>query len=341
MRSYNRLPAILSILFVLMLISGCTWNNSKTKKKETQGQSGTAWVNPRKGKIWDRVNVFEIPLTAQEYQLLGPIKSVRYAEYKTHKDGTITLIDSGYLVYDTQGHLVDQIMFDSSRKTACTATYSYNDQNRALEYNYTSYRQSKPFSEKVTFQYDSLGRISEETTVESNGANKKTKKFVYDNNGRVIQEINFDENEKIQYTTVIKYDSRGNETEYRNDNAGMRMTATYDEKGNKIEAYNYMIDSTRPLKETMINDANGWCVETDFYERDGSLKAKTKRTYDKYGNVLTCIDYHPDGTIDENYIGSHEYEYDQYGNTTKQKNLFTKNGKRKLKTMTISTFEYY
>jgi len=325
----------------------CSNNNNTTQENKTVSKDTVAkprWVDPQKGKIWGKVNYVQIPLTAMEHHILGPVKSVRYTDYKiSEKDGSRELDDSGYNQYDKAGHLIDQNEYSKDGKPKRKCVYNYDAQNRATLWDLKVY--GSKMMTKVTFKYDDKGRKTEQNEVAAKKEDSRRLVYKYDDKGNELEEAEY-YGDKKPWITTFKYDSRGYQTEYAHrDETGrllMKMTQEYDSAGNRISGVTYTSDTVVRTKWTAKNDNKGRCTELVTYTKDGKIRSVTKMKYDDWDNVVEYMNYKSDGSIDNAGWNSYtDFEYDSHGNTVKETYYKLKAGKKVMTDVAEKKYEYY
>ena len=230
------LPALLGLLFI---IAACGDDKSKAEKNRSADKDASSvWVNPRKGKIWDKVNVIEIPLTAIENHIMGAVKEEHYIDYQAApgaQDSNGIIADRGLNIYDRYGHLVNQNVFYSNGKLKYNCVYTYNTKNQLQELEYKNF-ENQLISVKTKYTYDAKGRKAEEVTTK-NGEEIVHTTYTYDDKGNLSKELGYSSKGKVGRITTYRYDEAGNEVEIadRNDEGKLQMKvkATYDANGNK------------------------------------------------------------------------------------------------------------
>jgi|GEM_PF-2470095 len=342
----------LRIVFVLGLgamgiLSSCG-NNAGSKKgaTATEATPASAWVNPHKGKIWEKENVVKIPLTAVENELRGAVKSVAYKEYElTDESGsnTKTLVDSGYNAYDRAGRLVDQNEYFGDKAPKWHCVYQYDANNKPQEWHLKIFEEN--MNATTVFKYDDKGNKTEETTTDANKEYNRRAVYKYDARGNQVGANMYDKDGKLKQVITYEYDSRGFQTAYieRDEDSEVlvKLTCAYDANGNKTGGADYSSDTTLESKWVQQNDAQGRRVETDYYTPDGKLLEKRTIKYDNAGYLVEYNTYKPDGSLNEEKSYSFTNEYDQKGNIVKQTEIRWKSGKRLPVTYSEYVISYY
>jgi YD repeat-containing protein len=323
------------ILFVLGVCnSSCSSNSgtsTKTASKDTTAV--TSWVNPRKGKIWEKENIVKIPLTALESQLAGQVKSVTYREYEyseTEGDSSKELVDSGYNVYDKAGHLVDQNEFYADKTPKWHCLYKYDNNYKPQEWDLNIY--DDDLNTQTTFKYDGRGNKTEEVTADSTGKPMGRTAYKYDDKGNELEADIYDMVGKLKQILSYQYDRRGFQISYSEKSPDgevfSKLTCAYDDNGNKTGGADYSSDTDMENKWVQKNDAMGRRTETDYFLPDDELLERRTITYDAQGFPVEYITYKKDGSMQEEKSYSYKNEYDKTGNIIRQTEIRWKGGKR-------------
>jgi hypothetical protein len=331
-----------------LVLLAASFGNTVIAKNKTAPKNATAkpkWVDPQNGKIWGKVNVVQIPVTAIEDHILGPVKSVRYADYKFSDDGSKVLDDSGYNVYDKAGHLIDQNEYNADGQQKWKCTYKYEN-GRATVWNFNFY--DRDDSENTTFKYDSKGRKIEKNVIGSKEEDCRRYVYTYDDKGNEIVESEYyGKGDKKPWTSTYTYDKRGFQIEYvHRDETGrclQKMTQEYDDNGNKTGGGYYTSDTTMVGRYKAKLDNKGRVIERQGYKKDGSRDSRIVIKYDDWDNVIEYTAYNPDGTIAKAAATNMqaEFEYDSHGNAVKSTWYKVKDGKKVKDDMAVRKYEYY
>jgi len=331
---------------VVVQLAACSGNATKeTKTATTDTSEKPKWVDPQRGKFFGKVNIVQIPLTAIENHILGPVKSVRYQEYKIEgKDSARVLDDSGYNVYDKYGHLIDQNEYAADGTPKWKCTYKYDSNNKAVEWDFNFYEEK--YSSKTTFTYDDKGRKTAVKTISSNGKFSGKGDYKYDDRGNEIQATGYNGDGKVIRITSYKYDSRGFQTEMtmrEGDGKLIRKsTQNYDNNGDKTGGTEYADDTTIARKWTATLDNKGRTIERTGYSKDGSIFGKSKMKYDDWDNLTESVNYTPDGKIDTASWNMYfDFTYDSKGNATKETWYKLNGDKKDVLGIAERVYEYY
>lgn len=340
------LISIVMLCLLSMCSISCNNNGTANKTASTDTTAKPKWVDPQKGKFWGKVNYVQIPLTAIENHILGPVKSVRYRDYKiSEKDGSRVLNDSGYNVYDKFGHLVDQNEYNADGKPRWKCIYNYDDKNKATTWDLKiSYYGD--YTSKVTFKYDEKGNKIEENDVCSNDTFSSRIVYKYDDKGNETEEARFDAHDKPGWVTDYKYDNRGFQVEMTmkmGDGKTMRKaTQEYDNNGDKISGIDYRSDTIIAGKWQATIDNKGRTIERADFDKTGALRSTTKMKYDDWDNLIEDLTYKPDGSMDTTAWNSYtEFEYDSKGNAIKETSYKIKAGKKTPTDFREAEYTYY
>ena len=332
------------VLFISLLFA-CTNNVSQQKNAEVRDSlSKSKWVNPRKGKIWDKENIVQIPLTALENHILGSIKSVNYKSYKVSvKDGTKTLDDSGYNVYDKLGHLIEQSGFnaDGTQKWKCEYKYSGN---KAVMWHFIF---DTPKDETIViFKYDNEGRKYIDSTFDADMKYRNRVIYQYDDRGNIVKEVRYKDDDKDSVVEIYKYDKRNFQIQYRmtssNKSINLMILKEYNDDGNPISIKNYANDTTDGRIGKYVYDNKGRCVQTINYNKDGSIHEINKNKFDEWDNIIESISYNAGGSIDSTKWNTcTEFEYDNHGNAIKETWYKIIHGQKTLMDVVEKKYQYY
>lgn len=322
---------LLRICSILLLASFSTLlccKDGETGKKESSRTSDKA---EKKGRIWDKVNIVQIPLTAGELGLKGKVKSVTYREYllmPKNGEQIKRLMTKGYNVYDEQGHLIDQNEYDGNDRPKWKCTYAYGPDNRATEWHFIFYEDNQ--ESRTTFKYDDKGNIIEQTEVNAEGKLNRRTVYKYDSDGNRTEEVVYDEKGQVQMMVASKYDDKGNEVEYASKGPDgkvtYKMTAVYDSKGNKLSGETYRGDSLES-KWTNKNNPAGKPLEMLTVNVDGSVFSRYIFKYDHMNNIIEEEVHNPSDATNKKWNGTTTYEYDKVGNIIRQTDSEMRDGK--------------
>lgn len=340
-----KIQVALLCLVGAMFLSSCGDSPAPADKPVAVDSTKPRWIDPQRGKMYGKVNYVQIPLTAIENHILGPVKSVRYIDYSiSEKDGGRVISDSGYNVYDKYGHLIDQNEYDKDGKLKWHCVYGYDAQNNATEWDINV--PSAKMLSKVTFRYDEKGNKIEENSIDTNKMYSSKVFYKYDDKQNLVEERRQMGAKGKAWVSTFKYDSRGFQTEYvMKDETGKfvsKMTQEYDNDGNKLSGANYSSDTGIEGRWKAVLDSKGRTIEMSDYKPDGAVSKLTKYKYDDWDNVTESITYRPDGSIDTagfNYYT--EFEYDSHGNPTKETWYKLKDGKKVVTDIAEKKYEYY
>ena len=343
MRIINCIFACALCAFSYLSLTSCS--GGPGTKFTTDSTKKAAWVDPRKGKIWSKVNIVQIPLTAYENHILGKVRTVSYKDYNLSQnpDSSKILDDSGYNVYDRFGHLIDQNEYKADGTPKWKCIYKYDDKNKAVEWDFNF--GNRKDRERITFKYDDKGNEIEQDTYDTVGAlvGKEIKKYDDKGNESVIE--NYDKDNHLKGSEAYKYDQKGNQIEmtesFGDGKSIWRLTCEYDVAGNKIAETNYRSDTGKPSRTVLKNDSLGNILEETDYNPDGTMVRRTTFKYDTWANITEYDSYKKDGSLNEDWSIYSEYVYDAMGNIIKETQYKSKGGKRVPTGMKETTYTYY
>jgi len=337
------------LAFVIIIsVCGCLVScsdNAPTNKSVNSIDSASAtpnkdaWKNPRKGKIYSKINVVQIPLTAYENHLLGKVRTVSYKDYSMPGD---KLTDSGVNLYDEMGHLAEQNQYnaDGSQKWKCI--YKYSSDGKAMEWDFQFFDQKE--HTHTVFKYDANGNQTEAATYNDEKKLTDRETITYDEKGNDLVHTAYDRNGQIIRMETYRYDQQGNQVELVMKFGGKipsrRMTVEYDNNGNQTGGLNYSSDTGQPVKWTQKNDPYGRAIER-LYSKDGNRQRKSVTKYDQWNNETALLNYNEDGSLNEKGSFFFEYTYDEKGNVIKQTSYQLKDGKRESTDYTVTTYTYF
>ncbi len=341
----NNTAKIACLLPAFWLLA-CSCNNNEPK--EAPKANKNAWVNPRKNKIFEKVNIVKIPVTAAENHLLGPVKSVKYRYIQVFQkpgDTTNVMVDSGINTYGATGQLLTQLEYDRNGKTVTNCVYRYNEQKLLTGCDFLdSAGNTKPLP-RLSWKYDTKGNKTEEIWQDKDSLSSRKSVFLYDSSGNEVAEQIYDAHGRLQKTAALEYDAKGEQISYElkdlNSRAVRKTVARYDTHGNKTELLHYAKDNVLLSKEKMVTDQNGWITELTEYDADGKAVLRVTHKYDAWGNDLEEMYYGPDGARDEKQCTINQYQYDTHGNITRQLIYSIKDGQQQLMDIKEQEFQYY
>lgn len=346
MNAMNKALASAILGSMLFLFCSCGDNNGKGNAavNNTDTLPRPKWDDPRKGKIFGKVNVMQIPLTAYEQHILGQVRSVRYVDYEiSAKDSTRTLVDSGYNVYDRAGHLIDQNEYKADGTAKWHCTYTYDEHNKAVSrvFNYSDPKQNS----KTTFKYDGQGRMTEEMYDCADKKKSMRSVFKYDERGNQTEETTYFGDTDFVWIEKYTYDSRNYQVAYEHrDETGRiidKRTHEYDNRGRQTGGTSYETDTMIRGKWRVGYDDKNKTLEYVAYDKEGKKVMTYKMKYDEWENLIEFIICYADGSINNEASDFESHEYDAKGNIIKQTNYKIKDGKRIAKSVTETTYTYY
>jgi hypothetical protein len=272
------------------------------------------------GRIIEKQNVVQVPLTAAENNLKGAVKTVRYRNYMYENNARV-LTDSGYNSYNAQGNLIEQYAWNSAGKPRWVCKYVYNAKGQI-----------------VRWMLDMKARGEQDTT-----------EFVYDDNGLKIRAVTKTGDPTTGITKEYSYDVHGNEVLVKQYNAAGRLRrmqqSVYDAHDNQIEIAELFPDGTVWSKKVAVYDANASLTSLTSYLQDslagktimqnnslgkhteitavavdGTTKSKTTLSYNDHGNIEERLATGSDGKpVGKMPHIAFSYRYDAKNNVTWEK----------------------
>lgn len=201
--------------------------------------------------------------------------------------------------YDEQWRLVSQLTY-SDEVFYHGLYYEYNAEGTAV-----SVTQNYEGEETVTTlqrTYDNHDNLIKELTLEDVEV-VSSDEYTYDDQGRILVHVETP-NDSVVLTNTYSYDDLGNKvtyekkTEYtRSGDAFLILTEYgYDDKGHLAWEKTYVNDSLGESREYQYdeetNTENGILLNPD-----GTINSRTRRIFDKAGNVLVQEMLKADGTL--------------------------------------------
>ena len=343
MVSTRQLAGIVLSMCTMILLSVPGHGQVKPRQSaEKKSSTVPRWKDPQKGKIWGKINFVQIPLTAYEDHIFGPVRSVSYKDYSVSEtDGSKILDDSGYNVYDKFGHLVDQNEYTATGVSRLKAIYKYDPvKNVLLNIAYVG----AAGTSHMIFEYNSKGKKIRHTVTDQDKKNLMVTIYKYDDKGNEVEITQQDGAGKITSIEAFKYDSRGFQVENTGTNAGgiqyTKQNREYDNYGN-ITAGSVTNNSIETKWVTML-DNKGRSTEEKQYTADGVLEAVRKYKYDDWDNNIEYMTYKADGSLDTAGWNTYtDFEYDSWGNAVKETWYKLISGRKTLTQIVERKFEYY
>lgn len=323
-------------------LSSCNNERNTTTSAVDTLTAGSA----KKGKIWDKVNIVQIPLTLEENNMLGPVKTVTYKHYKfVERRGKYEkqLEALGYNVYDEYGHLIDQNEYepDSTPKWKCI--YRYDKNNKPVEWHFKFFENDNEY--KTTFVYDANGNNVEQIITNVKPGKSERVLLRYDEMGNEIESVTFDTADVMKTSITCEYDKLGNQTKYTSKSVEtdhwFQLTASYDSSGYKTGGSIFMAGAGLS-KWKAVNDHKGRIIERKEFDTNGTSTKKIMYRYDTHGNVIEILNYNAAGALDTTVWNSfYQYQYDDMGNIISETSYNVRNGKQVPKNYKESAFSYY
>ena len=119
--------------------------------------------------------------------------------------------------YDSDGNMIELVKYGRDFKSQDSLVYRISD--------------------RMTFDYDSLGNLDSTSVFKGDGSLKAKSKYEYDGNGNITEEIEYSLDGRAVYRVHYRYDKRKNVVEDSGIEKGHPFKNTYkfDRKGNKKE----------------------------------------------------------------------------------------------------------
>ncbi len=306
---------ISTVILVWASVASC----SDTNEFEESKKSSTRIVrrSGKHGRIIEKQNVVQIPLTATENNLKGAVKTVRYCNYR-YEGNKKVLTDSGYNVYNKQGNLQEQYAWNNAGKPRWVCKYLYNGNKQLAGWILDMIARGE--HDTTDFIYDANGLKIRAITKTGFPGTGGTKEYSYDVHGNEILVKQYNEAGTLRRMQQSTYDMHDNQIQiaelFPDGTVWSKKVATYDANYSLTSLSSYIQDSLAG-KTVMKNNANGKHIEIAAVALDGNTRGKTLLSYNEYGHVKERIaldgDGKPVGKMP--HIGF-VYQYDVKGNVT-------------------------
>ncbi len=174
----------------------------------------------------------------------------------------------------------------------------------------------------MTSLYDRAGNLIEsEIRYVGGGETQKVRlrtKIERDADGRKMVERSFEDDGTLNQEKLYVYDETGNLTEeghYQDGNLLFKFVNVYDEEGNKVESTSLLHNGSIKSKSRYSYDRQGNMTSMSSFkdctpDQDcKTLEYRAVHTYDSKGHVTETFIYQGDGTLDERRV----YTYNANG----------------------------
>lgn len=338
--------AIMKIRYGLWLIAGSILTMAISCGHENAEESSKIIVKKgsrtrKKGRIFEKVKVVQVPLTAEENNLRGKVHTMQYVTYTYNVQGDRSLNDSGTNAYDTAGRLVRQDAWDRKGQKKWACAYEYDKTGKLSRWTLDMIQQGK--KDTTTFVYNTEGDKVRTLTRANDPKLSGRKEYTYDGHGNEAEVTEYDLTNKVRGITRAKYNDLGDQVLlgqlFPNGTLYTARAAEYDVYGGLVSLSQYVGDSITG-KTRMVNDSKGKHVEVSNYSGDGIYYGKSVYRYDTSGNMLEHTSYGPDDSLSGKHL-VFEYEYDSTGNITKATTYRIVQEKRLLLNAAENRYTYY
>ena len=257
----------------------------------------------------------------EEEQLRGPVSTIRVEVTRT--DGQPVASSKASvenLVFDEKGNVLRQEVYksDGSLEAKLSWGHVYDDQGRETKTYY--YNAEGALTNTGVSVYDDKGRRIETTQINPNGSINHIRAYFYDKNGNNVREAHRNENGSPRNVINRQYDANGRVTEEIFIDSGgalhNRNTFTYDAHGNQTESWLFKKDgNVLPwFRRSLKYDERGNVIEAVNYLSDNSvLSRETFSEFDAHGNwtkTTTSRDVFKEGRSQtESYLTSRKITY--------------------------------
>lgn len=261
-------------------------------------------------------------------KLKGKVKILTETEFEaTEQSGEFqkgTILNKLIILFNNNGNMIVE-KFPGLKNFYRIKTFLYDGKSRLIEENQYSLIErfdvngklfedleyyedcmapSKPPEKRHSYKYDEKGNLVDEHVYNSNSTIYSYCTYNYDNMGNRVEEnrskksdLNewgeFDISDSVNSKFVFKYDEKGNKIEayeyYSDGKLHCRYGYKYDENRNKIEEIEYGSGNAILQKHTYKYDSRGDLVEENTSELDGSTNIKFIYQYDDKGNLIDLM----------------------------------------------------
>jgi hypothetical protein len=297
----------------------------------------------KRGRIIEKQNVVQIPLTAAENNLKGYVNTVRYRNYLYNNAGKKEFTDSGINKYDQKGNLLEQYAWNSLGKPRWICTYYYNPNGQLKKWVLNMIARGE--NDTTDFFYDDNGLKTRSITRTGDIVTSGMKEYTYDVHGNEVVLKQYNSMGRLRRLLTSTYDLRDNQIEtaelFPDGTVWSKKVATYDANASLTSLTSYLQDSLCG-KTIMTNNTNGKHIEITSVAVDGSTGGRTQISYNNQGNILERINIGADGKPKGKM--SHlvfSYQYDSNNNPTLERSFLMMNGQRKPIAETVYEYTYY
>lgn len=207
--------------------------------------------------------------------------------------------------YDAEGRVSKESSYRAS-KLETTALYSYDDKGRV---SLVEVNDAKGLlGERMAYTYDEAGRLKEKVTSSPGKSMEYHWLYVYDAAGRVVEE---------SVRTVTSPGEAVSQGEIE-----QKTQYEYDKAGHKVKEVFFNGPQTPATVTEYLNSPSGDVLEETMsqFDKNGKLALTTHEGYKMPGAPVKSEDtqYDPKGNVLIASETTYTYEFDSYGNWTKQ-----------------------
>ncbi|TND08483.1 MAG: RHS repeat protein [Bacteroidetes bacterium] len=294
------------------------------------------------------------------FQLNGKVKSVKETGYiieikngdTTERKGRQSLADCDFLVkFNAETQKTEHLFYVPSGKVKDHYKFKYdaagNMVNEFVTKRFWKWKNttcdSGTYYRSVNYFYDAAGKLQKSEAQTSDTITDKPKHFyteiyTYDSAGRKTG-LKSSTEERVINRSEYKYDKAGNlaeEKKYQFDSSLTDVnTYSYDKDQNCTEVKEAMHNGFLRSRGIFKYSGTKYATEESWYYNEEPLDCRNVYKRDEHNNIVETRHYESEDTLHS--ITVNRYEYDKYGNWTK--NTILINGKPKF--VLYRTIEYY
>lgn len=200
--------------------------------------------------------------------------------------------------YDSKGNLLFQLVLDNedSLEPTVSSTYTYDDQNRVVEY------VAGGRSQRVSY-VESGGAVSEMKILNGDGTVRERHAYQRNAAGKLIEDQSYGPTGAAGNKRTYAHDSRGNMYEYTevapDGKVVLKKVHTFNDKGNATQTVQYGPDGRQTGKTTYAYDSQDRLKERCEFDNTGKLTSRSVYERDARGLVTRETRYNGAGVRHE------------------------------------------
>ena len=244
-------------------------------------------------------------------------------------------IDKNESTLNSEGKLLEKVMYNEDGEVAERTTYEYDESGR-LKFHYLHYVDGS--KDTVTYTYNSSNELIGTITTDEEGVIDIVEKYEYSEGNRISEKVFNNEDELIEERSY-EYDDQGNvivstswseEDGHRikiendfDDKGKLIASRTYNENGDMIAREEITLDDEGHIKEVIDEtskgtnklyvtyDSAGNAIGQEEYNQNDELNHKVDRKFNEFNHLIESdvyINRHGEA-ISQHYIIRIDYEY--------------------------------